>query len=102
MDKLSKEAKGYQNSFRGKWSDIKKKEFKLFFFFSFTALGAAQSRIAETMQSFFEDAPPASFQHYQQAIQHMDTKLKSDAVSESWTMTELLTFFWGGCLGWTV
>ncbi|SAL95447.1 hypothetical protein [Absidia glauca] len=59
MDKLSKEAKGYQNAFR--------------------ALGAAQSRIAETMQLFFEDAPPASFQHYQQAVQHMDIKLKSDA-----------------------
>jgi hypothetical protein len=50
------------------------------------------------MQLFFEDAPPASFQHYQQAIQQMDTKLKSDAVSDQWEpMTELLTFsFLGG------
>ncbi|KAI8331881.1 hypothetical protein BC941DRAFT_484740, partial [Chlamydoabsidia padenii] len=67
MDKLSKEAKGYQNSVR--------------------ALVAAQSRIADTMEQLFEDGMiPLSFQHYQHIIHQIDTMIKSN-VDEPYGIT---------------
>ncbi|KAI8084790.1 reduced viability upon starvation protein [Halteromyces radiatus] len=67
MEKLSKEAKGYQNSMR--------------------AVSSSQVQIVESMDQFYDDLPSTScFQSYKKAIQQIDTKMKSD-MDDAYTAT---------------